>query len=37
VIRALQRWRAFTDPDRGLEGGEPARGTGSAEEILTKE
>jgi predicted RNA-binding protein YlxR (DUF448 family) len=37
VMRALQRWRAFIGPDRGLEGGDPARGTGSAEEILTKE
>jgi hypothetical protein len=32
VRRALERWRAFTGPDRGLEGGEPALGTGSAEE-----
>jgi hypothetical protein len=36
VQRALRRWRAFTGPDRGLEGGEPAFGTGSAEEELTK-
>ena len=36
VRHALARWRAFTDPDRGLEGGEPALRTGSAEE-LTKE
>jgi hypothetical protein len=36
VQRALRRWRAFTGPDRGLEGGEPAFGTGSAEEDLTK-
>ena len=36
VSLALARWRAFTGPDRGLEGGEPAFGTGSAEE-LTKE
>ena len=32
VQRALARWRAFTGPDRGLEGGEPALRTGSAEE-----
>lgn len=37
VSYALRRWRAFTGPDRGLEGGEPALGTGSAEENLTKE
>ena len=37
VSHALRRWRAFTGPDRGLEGGEPALGTGSAEENLTKE
>ena len=36
VTHALARWRAFTGPDRGLEGGEPAFGTGSAEEDLTK-
>jgi predicted RNA-binding protein YlxR (DUF448 family) len=36
VRRALARWRAFNDPDRGLEGGEPALRTGSAED-LTKE
>jgi hypothetical protein len=36
VQHALRRWRAFTGPDRGLEGGEPAFGTGSAEEDLTK-
>ena len=36
VSRALARWRAFTGPDRGLEGGEPALGPGSAED-LTKE
>jgi uncharacterized protein len=33
VRNALARWRAFTGPDRGLGGGEPALGTGSAEEI----
>lgn len=33
VSHALKRWRAFTGPDRGLEGGEPALGTGSAEEV----
>ena len=37
VSHALKRWRAFTGPDRGLEGGEPALGTGSADEDLTKE
>jgi len=36
VQHALRRWRAFTGPDRGLEGGEPAFGTGSAKEDLTK-
>ena len=36
VSHALARWRAFTGPDRGLEGGEPALGTGSAEDDLTK-
>jgi predicted RNA-binding protein YlxR (DUF448 family) len=37
VRHALARWRAFTGPDRGLEGGEPALRTLSAEEDLTKE
>ena len=37
VRHALARWRAFTGPDRGPEGGEPALGLGSAEEDLTKE
>jgi predicted RNA-binding protein YlxR (DUF448 family) len=37
VRHALARWRAFTGPDRGLEGGEPALRTGSAEIDLTKE
>ena len=32
VRHALARWRTFTGPDRGLEGGEPALGTVSAEE-----
>ena len=36
VSHALARWRAFNRPDRGLEGGEPALGTVSAEENLTK-
>ena len=36
VQHALGRWRAFTGPDCGPEGGEPALRTGSAEE-LTKE
>ena len=33
VSHALRRWRAFNGPDRGLEGGEPASGTHSAEDI----
>jgi uncharacterized protein len=37
VQHALGRWRAFTGPDRGLEGGESALGTDSAEEDQTKE
>ena len=37
VRHALARWRAFTGPDRGLGGGEPALRDGSAEEDLTKE
>ena len=37
VRHALARWRAFTDPNQGLEGGAPARGPGSAEDVLTKE
>jgi len=37
VRHALARWLAFTGPKRGLEGGESTLGTGSAEEILTKE
>jgi len=37
VSHAIARWRAFTGPDRGLEGGEPALRTGSADEDLTKE
>jgi predicted RNA-binding protein YlxR (DUF448 family) len=36
VSHALARWRAFTDPDLGLEGGAPASGSGSADE-LTKD
>ena len=36
VRHALARWRAFTGPDRGLGGGEPALGPRSAEEDLTK-
>jgi len=36
VSHALERWRNFTGPDRGLEGGEPALGTGSAAADLTK-
>ena len=37
VHHALARWRAFTGPERGLEGGEPALGTHSAEDNLAKE
>src|SRR3954469_5764010 len=37
VRHALARWWAFNGPDRGLEGGEPALGTLSADEDLTKE
>jgi len=37
VSHALARWRAFTDPAEGLEGGAPAPSPGSAEDILTKE
>ena len=33
VIHALARWRDFIVPDAGLQGGAPALGTGSAEEI----
>ena len=33
VRHALARWLAFTGPERGLEGGEPALGLGSAEEV----
>jgi len=37
VLHALSRWRAFIDPRAGLEGGDPASGLGSAEELVTKE
>ena len=37
VRHALDRWRNFTGPDCGLEGAEPALGTLSADEDLTKE
>jgi predicted RNA-binding protein YlxR (DUF448 family) len=37
VRHALARWLAFTGPNRGLEGGEPALRTGSADEDLTME
>lgn len=36
VRHAIDRWRAFTDPVTGLEGGAPASGSGSADD-LTKE
>jgi len=37
VSGALARWRAFTDPVAGLEGGETALGAGSADEIDAKD
>src|SRR5439155_11317014 len=37
VSLALARWRAFTGPKRGPEGGESALRDGSAEEDLTKD
>jgi predicted RNA-binding protein YlxR (DUF448 family) len=37
VRHALARWRAFNGPDRGLGGGDPALGTASAEDNLTKD
>jgi predicted RNA-binding protein YlxR (DUF448 family) len=37
VRNAIARWRAFNGPDRGLEGGEPASGPGSADEFVTKD
>jgi predicted RNA-binding protein YlxR (DUF448 family) len=37
VRHAVARWRAFTGPIRGPEGGEPALRANSAEEDLTKE
>ena len=33
VSQALARWRKFIDPDAGLDGGDPASGTGSADEV----
>ena len=33
VSHALARWRAFTDPRTGLDGGDPASGPGSADEF----
>ena len=33
VSHALARWRAFTDPRTGLDGGEPASAPGSADEL----
>ena len=33
VSHALSRWRAFNDPDSGLDGGSPASGTGAAEAV----
>jgi predicted RNA-binding protein YlxR (DUF448 family) len=37
VRHALARWLAFTGPERGLKGGQPALGIHSADEDLTKE
>ena len=37
VLHALSRWRAFIDPRAGLEGGDAASGSGSADADLTKE
>jgi predicted RNA-binding protein YlxR (DUF448 family) len=37
VSHALSRWCAFTGPDRGLEGGEPASRTDSTDADLTKD
>jgi predicted RNA-binding protein YlxR (DUF448 family) len=37
VSNALARWRAFTDPVAGLEGGETALSSGSADELDAKE
>jgi hypothetical protein len=37
VRHAIARWRAFNGPERGLEGGEPASGLGSADELVTKD
>ncbi len=37
VSHALVRWRAFTDPRTGLDGGAPAPAPGSAEEFDAKE
>ena len=37
VAHATARWRDFIAPDTGLEGGVPASGTGSAEEVEGRE
>ena len=37
VSQTLARWRAFTDPQAGLDGGEPASGSGSADELDAEE
>ena len=37
VRHALGRWLAFTGPESGLKGGEPASRTGSADDVLTKD
>ena len=37
ISDALARWRAFTDPVAGLEGGETALSSGSADELDAKE
>jgi predicted RNA-binding protein YlxR (DUF448 family) len=33
ALHALARWREFIDPEAGLGGGDPALGTGSADEV----
>jgi predicted RNA-binding protein YlxR (DUF448 family) len=36
VTHAIARWRAFIDPETGLEGGDAAAGSGSADEVDAK-
>ena len=33
VLHALARWRVFNDPGAGLDGGDPASGSGSADDV----